>query len=249
MSVAIEHVIPESLGNTKLTLPKGTVCDRCNNYFATHIEQPILQSNEFLYLRFNQELKNKRRKVPAAKVIFGDQVVNARRLGSLSFSFDSEDFAKIEAYLAAGGDKMMIPVSGTPPDDTLTSRWLAKMGLEMLAHRWQNIDRWNDYIVEHAGLDEVRRYARAPKPGEKWDYGKRRIYEQNSSISTPDGQSAQMIYECDILATGTEESSEFYFVVAIFGVEYSINLGGNSMDGYYVSGSAGPSPDADFSNA
>lgn len=128
---------------------------------------------------------------------------------------------------------MMIPVSGTPPSDALTSRWLAKMGLEMLAHRWQNIDGWNDYIVEYEGLDEVRKFARAPKPGEKWDYGKRRIYEQNNLISTPDGQSAQMIYECDILATGTAESSEFYFVVAIFGVEYSINLGGNGMDGYY----------------
>jgi hypothetical protein len=171
--------------------------------------------------------------VPAAKVIFGDQVVNARRLGSLDFSFNSEDFSKIEAYLAAGGGEMMIPVSGTPPGDTLTSRWLAKMGLEMLAHRWQSTDGWNDYIVEHEGLDEIRRYARAPKPMEKWVYGKRRIYEQNKKFLTPDGKSAQMIYECDILATGTADSSEFYFVVAIFGVEYSINLGGNSMDGYY----------------
>lgn len=233
LSVAIEHIVPESLGNTKLTLPKGVVCDKCNNYFATHLEQPILKSNEFLYLRFNQELKNKRRKVPVAPIIFGDKIVNAHRHGTLDFSFNSEDFSKIEEYLDAGGTKMMIPISGASPDDTLTSRWLAKMGLEMLAFRWQNIDGWNDYLVEHEGLDEVRRYARAPKPKEKWDYSKRRIYEQDNLTLTSDGQSVQMIYECDILTTGTSESSEFYFVIAIFGVEYSINLGGDSMDGYH----------------
>ncbi|WP_237169933.1 hypothetical protein [Pandoraea faecigallinarum] len=168
-----------------------------------------------------------------ASVIFGDKIVSARRHGKLSFSFKSDDFSKIEEYLDTGGTQMMIPISGAAPDDMLTSRWLAKMGLEMLAFRWQNTDGWNDYIVGHEGLDEVRRYARAPRPEEKWDYSKRRIYGQDNSTLTSDGQSVQTIWECDILATGTAESSEFYFVLAIFGVEYSINLGGNSMDGYH----------------
>jgi hypothetical protein len=30
----VEHLIPESLGNTKSVLLRGTVCDRCNNSFA-----------------------------------------------------------------------------------------------------------------------------------------------------------------------------------------------------------------------
>jgi hypothetical protein len=38
--------------------------------------------------------------------------------------------------------------------------------------------------------------------------------------------------EWDILVTGGIDDSEFYFVLAVFGMEYAINLGGNSIDGY-----------------
>lgn len=233
-SVSVEHVIPESLGNSKLTLPRGAVCDSCNNYFSTHIEKPILESGEFSYLRFNQELKNKRGKVPEVNILFGNHVVRARRLGKLEFSFKPDDFAKIEKYLNESNQgEMKIPISGCPPDDLLISRWLAKMALEMLAHKWTKIDYWNDYIITHEGLDAIRNFARAPKPGDRWSYSKRRIYEASEISLEPDGQQGQMIYECDILATGTVESSEFYFVVAFFGMEYAINIGEDSMDGYY----------------
>jgi len=33
-SVSVEHIIPESLGNISHILPKGWVCDTCNNYIA-----------------------------------------------------------------------------------------------------------------------------------------------------------------------------------------------------------------------
>ncbi|MEN6376298.1 MAG: HNH endonuclease [Smithella sp.] len=233
-SVSIEHVIPESLGNSKLILPKGAVCDSCNNYFATHLEKQVLESGEFSYLRFNQELRNKRGKVPEVDILFGDHIVKARRLGKLEFAFGPDDFNKIQKYLSKSNKReMKIPVTGESPDDVLTSRWLAKMALEMLAHKWLKIDRWNDQIVEHEGLNPIRQYARAPMRGETWNYSKRRIYDNNAKILAPNGQRGQMLYECDILATGTAESSEFYFVVAFFGMEYAINIGGNSMDGYY----------------
>jgi len=32
-----EHIIPESLGGEEI-LPKGFVCDRCNQYFGTKVE-------------------------------------------------------------------------------------------------------------------------------------------------------------------------------------------------------------------
>ena len=35
-----EHIIPKSLGNDELILPKGIICDKCNNYFSTNI--PVL---------------------------------------------------------------------------------------------------------------------------------------------------------------------------------------------------------------
>lgn len=33
-----EHIIPKSLGNEKFVLPKGTICDKCNNYFALNMD-------------------------------------------------------------------------------------------------------------------------------------------------------------------------------------------------------------------
>jgi hypothetical protein len=39
----IEHIIPQSLGNVNITLPKGKVCNKCNNYFGRKIEQLLLE--------------------------------------------------------------------------------------------------------------------------------------------------------------------------------------------------------------
>ena len=98
-SVSVEHVIPESLGNKKTVLPKGAVCDSCNNYFASKVEKPVLASGEFTQLRFNQLLKNKKGRVPETKIIVGPHAVTARRNGKLDFSFKPEDFDKIQDYL------------------------------------------------------------------------------------------------------------------------------------------------------
>jgi hypothetical protein len=54
-SRSVEHVIPEPLGNTTLTLPPGVVCDKCNHYFARKIEKPLLESAEIIALRFSPE--------------------------------------------------------------------------------------------------------------------------------------------------------------------------------------------------
>ena len=39
ISKSVEHIIPESLGNKSHVLPKGYVCDECNNYFARKVEK------------------------------------------------------------------------------------------------------------------------------------------------------------------------------------------------------------------
>ena len=41
-SISVEHIIPESLGNKEHILPKGIVCDKCNQYFAIKLEKPLL---------------------------------------------------------------------------------------------------------------------------------------------------------------------------------------------------------------
>jgi HNH endonuclease len=43
-STSVEHVLPESFGNEDHILRAGWVCDGCNNYFATKVEKPFLES-------------------------------------------------------------------------------------------------------------------------------------------------------------------------------------------------------------
>jgi hypothetical protein len=61
----MEHIIPESLGNTDYTLPRGWVCDSCNNYFARKLEKPVLDSPMIRLLRSDRQIPNKRRRIPA----------------------------------------------------------------------------------------------------------------------------------------------------------------------------------------
>src|ERR1700740_3037953 len=58
-SRSVEHIIPESLGNTRHVLPKGAVCDTCNNYFARKVEQPVLSHRSIRNLRAWNGLRSK----------------------------------------------------------------------------------------------------------------------------------------------------------------------------------------------
>lgn len=63
-SVSVEHVVPESLGNTEHVLPVGAVCDNCNQYFSRKVERQILESSIFRLLRADMAVPNKRGRIP-----------------------------------------------------------------------------------------------------------------------------------------------------------------------------------------
>jgi len=44
---SLSHVLPEAVGNTKWILPRGTVCDPCNQYFGSKIEPGLLDDPLF----------------------------------------------------------------------------------------------------------------------------------------------------------------------------------------------------------
>src|SRR5688572_24033225 len=69
LSRSIEHIVPESLWNKRNTLPKGIVCDSCNNYFARKVENPFLSSTAIKTLRFHQAIPSKKGKIPSIKAI------------------------------------------------------------------------------------------------------------------------------------------------------------------------------------
>lgn len=67
-SKSVEHIVPESLGNSKHVLPRGVVCDGCNNYFARKLEGPVLSHRSFRNLRAWIGLQAKSGKVPTLQV-------------------------------------------------------------------------------------------------------------------------------------------------------------------------------------
>ena len=110
-----------------------------------------------------------------------------------------------------------------------TARFIGKVALEVLAQRLVGFPDANDEVVDKAELDALRGYVRLGQPKTTWPVHIRRIYPADFLFADPDCGEHQALHEWMILHV---PESEFYVVVAIFGVEYAMNLGGPELDGY-----------------
>lgn len=113
------------------------------------------------------------------------------------------------------------------PSYRLMGRFLAKVALEVLAFRTRDVPGSNEELVNKTELDELRRFARYNE-GPDWPFTVRTLYPVNAVFR--DGEEHfEIFHEFDILVTS---SIELYLVLALFGVELVINLGGRELDGY-----------------
>ncbi|MBD2665175.1 HNH endonuclease [Richelia sinica FACHB-800] len=234
-STSREHIIPESFGNKEHTLPPGVVCDRCNNYIAREIEKPLLDSPYFKEQRFNMSVPSKRNKIPTISGIHLQShtlIEFMKRPNedgtSIGAALGQNESRWIKSVTEQKHGTLIIPVASLP-DDYAISRFLAKVGLESLASRLIDIEGGLDEIVDKPELNELRSYVRIGTPGRVWPYSCRSIYPPDF-LFVKEGETFEVLHEYDILVT---DSSEFYIVVALFGVEYALNLGGREIDGYY----------------
>ncbi len=235
--VSVEHILPESLGNTEHVLPRGWVCDACNNYMACKVEKPFLDSDYGRNSRFSMRVPNKRGRVPST---FG---LHAQSRTKVELFYAPDD-GGLSIGAAAGEDEsqwvasvqsqihgtLYIPTPDAPASDYTTSRFIAKLATEVLAYKWRDISGWNDEIVDKPELEELRRYVRIGAPNFIWPIHIRRIYAQEFQFIDVRYGTHQVLHEWDILFT---PAGECYLVAAIFGVEYVINLGGPELDGYH----------------
>ncbi|HUT67843.1 MAG TPA: hypothetical protein VMW86_04750, partial [Dehalococcoidales bacterium] len=74
----------------------------------------------------------------------------------------------------------------------------------------------------------IRNHARYGNP-KQWPYSIRRIYSADRKIFDSEGKPLQTMFEYDILRTSFDE---YYFVIALFGLELTINIGGPEIEGY-----------------
>lgn len=231
-SISVEHIVPESMGNKNNILPKGVVCDTCNNYFSLKIEKKVLEMKYFQNLRFRNGIESKKNRIPRGKALIPKTKYEAEVIISENKPFEVIlDAASFELIQKGEIKHLLLPFDiEYPKYDKVFSRFLAKIGVEMIALRILMQDR-NDQnlLAEEPALDPVRNYARFNSKNENWVYSSRKIYEEDESFFLENGKSVDMVFECDFLAT---HEGELYFVIAIKGIEFVLNMAGSSIEGY-----------------
>lgn len=229
-SKSVEHIIPESLGNKSHILPKGAVCDSCNNYFATKIEKELLSSGYFKSLRFRNEIPNKKGTVPMETAIVAHPEGGKIEIDFRENVIEAVITSKRIFELVNSGvvHKLYIPIHESPePANPILSRFLCKVALEALAQRFSEADGWNEEIVSNESLNPLRDYARYWKGSKLWEYSCRKIYDEIFPFGDGD-KKYQKLHEYDFIFI----NKETFFICAILGIEYAINMGGDSIEGY-----------------
>lgn len=233
-----EHIIPESLGNKKLVLPPGAVCDKCNNYFATSVENAVLQSTFFKNLRARNGISSKKGKV------HGHQAYLAPFDDELTIRFSNDPISveappKIVKHLFDKGSGTLILPPGSPPENWHFSRFLLKMAMEALANKVRGHPGWEDLIIGNENFDLMRNYSRFGKGPKNWPFNHRMIYSEDAYIEVG-GKRESINYECDFFfpdvvapeQMGEVVVSELYFIICLYGREFAVNCGGPYIDGY-----------------
>lgn len=228
-SRSVEHIIPESLGNSRHILGRGVVCDGCNNYFAKGVEKPFLESPGVKTLRFEQELLSKKGRVPTIGGLLSPGVpVEVTRFPKLELTSVAVPPDAFERVIAQKSGQLLIPTAGPWPTGSVLSRFMAKIALESMAARLETSEGGLDYLCGEAQLDPLRDHARRGTTP-IWPVHVRQLYPSDGYIVDASGDRQQIVHESDFLVTA---AGEWYFVLALFGTEFAINLGGPDIDGY-----------------
>jgi len=243
-SKSVEHIIPESLGNKEHLLPKGYVCDACNNYFSIKIEKELLAQPYFVSMRRRNDIRTKHGRFvketfifpsimdispvsynPEEKIVFieNDNVVNAIISGKCNKAFS-----------------LLYDEPDTP--NTFMSRFLAKCAYEYFLYNMGK-ENYDLCVQEYLGrgkdiLKELREYARYGL-GKYWQYNQRRIYSEGDYYYNQNENICyEILHEMKLFVkehkhfqNGNVEA-EIYFVMAIAGIEYAICLSDPDISGY-----------------
>lgn len=231
-SCSVEHIIPEALGNIEHVLPRGVVCDTCNNYFARRIEGPLLETPWFRNVRSRQWIGNKRRRVPPMKGL-----VPGARMGAdvwldgnqlyLGAATERQE-ATLYNAIATGKARSVYIIADQMIDAHLMSRFLAKVAIEVLAQRLMHVDGWEEPLIDDPQLEAIRRFARIGDQPSSWPFSRRKIYDEED-VQREAKRAYQILHEYTLLYT---DRRELYLVLCLFGTEFAINFAGPETSGY-----------------
>jgi hypothetical protein len=126
---------------------------------------------------------------------------------------------------------MNIPIPIMPVGiDLVLSRFIGKVALEALAHRLLNNPKSLEAnVVNHESLDPLRTFVRQGA-NKVWGFNQRQIHPADARFYFQEDNDYNFVdHEFTFLYT---EEYELFFVLAIFGIEYAIDLSSPKIDEY-----------------
>jgi hypothetical protein len=118
-------------------------------------------------------------------------------------------------------------------DERALARFIAKVGLEALAHRAIGAGLSHEELVDNPDLDELRDFVRRGDGPGQWEVARKRLYTPDEVFS--DGEDYQVLHEFELRPRAIDEAKglyDCYFSLVLFGEEFVINMGSPSLDGY-----------------
>ncbi len=152
---SIEHVFPESLGNTEIFLPKGFVCDICNNESLSGLDEELLEFEPIKFFRTFYGIKSKKGKVPVTSLP-NIKIENPNR-DHVHLTVSSHKFITNKSK-----DGFDLKFTSNRKIDSkrtrLIARALYKIALELLC-----LDHGNEFILSNR-FDQVREIILGKQP-------------------------------------------------------------------------------------
>lgn len=229
-SKSVEHIIPQSLGNNTAILPKGIVCDACNNYFARKVEGPLLNSDAYRMLRQELKIPNKLGKLInnyTNRMLENFEIKqNTEGVYCICTPIETsrddipEVFDEYNKYVEDTDNNLITP-------NKHMSRLLSKMAVEYFVYRCGCSHDVCEYITNDEVFKPIRQYAR---------FGNREGLTVQEEYIRAIRFTRAIFF---LMLAGRAifffmGRGEVYFVIAIHGIEYAINFGGPVIDGYLV---------------
>jgi hypothetical protein len=153
-----EHILPESLGGGEwAVLPEGLLCDKCQNFFGSSIEQQALMDYPFSYFRVFAGIPTKKGKPPWFTSWEG--TIKA----SLQPGIVSYEPSRIFKNAVEKERKSSIRLLAHPLKPKMICRFLLKMGLEVVATD-------NTEVVFDKKFDNARNFALLGEKQQDWWY-------------------------------------------------------------------------------
>jgi len=157
------------MGNDDTILPLGFVCDPCNQYFGSKLEQQILQRAPFGVERVAQAIKSKKGRYPRV----GNSALELQSTGYWDRFTVRSNSPHSSLVRLPNGTMVLNPQWATPNE---LARFLLKVGLGLLALA----DTVDPYA---ATFDAARSCARFSRKVANWDFALG-LYPNRSKLTT-----------------------------------------------------------------